>query len=193
MPPAPDSPIGADEREQIRRAREAAKGFLGARKVARFNGYMFGAFAGVSLLFGMVDATSAAAGLALGIVARNEFHGRRLLMAFDPVGPRLLVRNQVSLIVLVLAYCGLSVYQSLVHPDPMMSTLTDALGEGGEDLVQQITLSVYGSVATATLIVQGLNARYYATAAARLDAYLRDTPAWIVDLEREDDRRQESR
>lgn len=36
----------------------------------------------------------------------------------------------------------------------------------------------------AALIFQGLNARYYFSRAERLAAYLDDTPAWIMDLER---------
>jgi len=51
-------------------------------------------------------------------------------------------------------------------------------------MVQQLTLIVYGAVIVATAIFQGLNARYYFIRVARMRDYLRDTPKWVIDLQR---------
>ena len=43
---------------------------------------------------------------------------------------------------------------------------------------------VYSTVIVVTGIFQGLNARYYFVRAARIREYVRDTPKWVLDLQR---------
>ena len=47
-----------------------------------------------------------------------------------------------------------------------------------------MTLMVYGIVIVLTLLVQGLNARYYFVRVQQLQDYLAQTPKWIVDMQR---------
>ena len=65
-----------------------------------------------------------------------------------------------------------------------MTQLTDLLGEGTEELIQSLTVIVYAAVIVATAIFQGLNARYYFVRTARIRDYVRDTPPWVLDLQR---------
>jgi hypothetical protein len=51
-------------------------------------------------------------------------------------------------------------------------------------LEKMIAELIYGSLIAGTLIFQGLNALYYFTRAKLLRAYLAETPAWVVELQR---------
>ena len=170
--------------QELRDAKERAGSFLGAAKVAAFNGWSIGFFAVVSLLFGLFSLTSFLVGVGLAIVARNEFVGRRRLRSLDPSGLELLWRNQVGFLGLIVAYCLWSMYVTVAVPDPEMTQLTDLLGEGTEELIQSLTVIVYAAVIVATAIFQGLNARYYFVRTARIRDYVRDTPPWVLDLQR---------
>jgi hypothetical protein len=44
--------------------------------------------------------------------------------------------------------------------------------------------AAFGAGAYATAIFQGLNARYYFLRVALMKDYLRDTPQWVLDLQR---------
>ena len=52
------------------------------------------------------------------------------------------------------------------------------------DLHVTLTLAVYGTVVVVGVIFQGLNALYYFNRGKLLEVYLRQTPAWIVQLQR---------
>ena len=81
---------------ELRDAKERAGSFLGAAKVAAFNGWSVGFFAVVSILFGLFSLTSFLVGVGLAFVARNEFVGRARLRQLDPSGLELLWRNQLG-------------------------------------------------------------------------------------------------
>ena len=180
----PSSPLDAEQRAALAEAQERVKGFLGAARIAAMNGWSIGLFAAVSLLFGIFSLTSLVVGVGLAVVARNEFVGRSRIRAFDPSGLELLWKNQVGFLGLIVGYCLWSMYRVSVQPDPQLAELTTLLGPGTDDLVRDLSMLLYGSVILASAIVQGLNARYYRVRAARAREYLRDTPAWIVDLQR---------
>ena len=85
---------------------------------------------------------------------------------------------------LIAAYCAWSMYRTVAFPDPQIQELTGLLGEDTADLVRSLTVSSYAAVIIAACVFQGLNSRYYFVRIARLRAYLRDTPEWVVDLQR---------
>ena len=45
-------------------------------------------------------------------------------------------------------------------------------------------MAFYGTVIALSVIVQGLTAAYYFTRRKHVEACLRDTPAWALDVER---------
>jgi len=90
----------------------------------------------------------------------------------------------VGFMVLIIAYCAWSMYRAVAVPDPEMAEVMELLGEGTEELVQSLTLTVYAVVIVATGIFQGLNARYYRLRVARIREYVRETPPWVLDLQR---------
>jgi len=181
----PQPPIlNPDQEAELRAAHEVVAGFMGATRVAAFNGWTIGIFAGLSILFGLTSPLTLLIGVGLGIVARNEFDGRRRVRRLDPTGLDLLWRNQVGLMAIIIAYCGWRLVGTLGPPDPQIAELTELLGEGTDDLIRSLTQIVYASVAAATAIFQGLNARYYFIRSGRLRDYLRDTPKWVIELQR---------
>ncbi len=165
------------------RANQRAAKVLGAAKVATFNGWTIGSFAAVTLAFGLFSLTALVMSLGMGLVAWNEFRGSRLLRHFKPQGPQLLGKNQLGFMTLLVAYCVWSIYRTLASPVPALGELEDIVGSVA-DLITPLTVAMYSGVAVVSLLVQGLNARYYFARAKPLREYLAETPAWIVELQR---------
>ena len=140
-------------------------------------------FAAVTLPFAFGSLTALVLGVGMAVVARNEFKGRGMLRRIDPAGARLLGRNQVGFMALIIAYCLWSMYGAYAHPDLQIQQQLDLLGVSAAT-VRQMTIIVYIGVIVATLVFQGLNARYYFARVQRVEAYLRRTPDWIVELQR---------
>jgi hypothetical protein len=178
------SPLTPEHKEALEAARDRTQGFMGAAGIAGFNGWTFGIFAAVSILSGLTSIPVLLVGVGLAVVARNEIVGRRGILAFDPEAFELLWRNQVGLMVLIVAYCLWVMYNVGANPDPMLEELVAVMGEGWDELVQSLTLGVYVTVLFATVIFQGLNARYYYVRIERLRAYVAATPEWVVDIQR---------
>ncbi len=53
-----------------------------------------------------------------------------------------------------------------------------------QPLMWKLTLLIYGALIAGTLAAQGLTAWYYHSRQKYLAAYLRDTPPWIIDLQK---------
>ncbi len=176
-------PLSPEQRDEFARASERAKKVLGAARVATFNGWTIGVFAAVSLLFAVFSFTALVMGVGMAIAARNEFRGRMLLRRFDSHGPRLLGRNQLGFMGLLIGYCLWSIYRTLTNPIAQLEELEAIAGPIGE-LVTTLTLTVYGAVILSSLLIQGLNARYYFARTKLVQDYLNATPAWIIDLQR---------
>jgi hypothetical protein len=179
------SPLTPEQRHELENAKERAGGFMGAAKVASFNGWTFGFFAVISILTGLSSFPVLLVGLGLAAVARNELVGRKRILAYDPSAFELLWKNQVGLMAIIIAYCVWAMLRtSSGPPDPAMEELVEVMGEGVDELVRALTMAVYAIVIGATAIFQGLNARYYYVRIERLREYVERTPAWVMDLQR---------
>ena len=181
--PTPPS-LTPEQREVLEQASERGRTFTGAAKVAAFNGWSIGVFAAVSILFGVASRSSFLVGVGLAIVARNEFVGRTRLRSIDPSGLELLWRNQVGFMALIIVYCLWSMFRPVALPGAGLDGPMELVGEGAAELVAFVKTVVYATVIVATAIFQGLNARYYFVRAARLRDYVRDTPQWVLDMQR---------
>jgi len=184
-----DGPLSSQHRQELSQANRRAKKVLGAAKVATFNGWSFGVFAAMSLVFGMFSITSLLVGVGLGVVAWNEFRGRDLLRGFDPRGPHLLGWNQVGLIGLLVVYSLWCIFIGLTGPNPYQAYIDqspelDSMLGPIVGLHVILTLGVYGTVIVVSVIFQGLNALYYFKRGKLLETYLRQTPPWIIELQR---------
>ncbi|GMR12538.1 MAG: hypothetical protein BMS9Abin29_0728 [Gemmatimonadota bacterium] len=164
-------------------ASDRSKKILAAGKVATFNGWTLGVLGGLSILLGLFSLTGLIVGVALVIVAWNEFRGRALIRQWDPRGAMLLAGNQVGLMGIVIAYSVWSMYTAIANPSSQAVELEELAGLPS-GLVTDLTLMVYGVVIVLTLLVQGLTARYYFVRVQQLKDYLEQTPKWIVDMQR---------
>jgi hypothetical protein len=178
-----ESPLSAEQLAAFADATERSRKILAAARVATFNGWTFGISAAVSALFALGSFTAFVLAIGLGIVTWNEFRGRTLLRRFDPDGARLLGRNQLGLMALIVLYCLWSIHVS--RTTPMAAQFEDlevALGDMSE-VVAQLTLAVYGGVIAGTVLFQGLNAKYYFARVGMIEAYRRETPEWVLKLQ----------
>ena len=181
-----DPTLSPEQLRTLEESRERAKGSLAAARVAAFNGWTMGVFAGITVLSGLIGGVSPlllALGAGMGVVSRNEFRGRALLRGFDPEGPTLLTRNQLGFMALVVAYCGWSLVRALTSPDPQWVVLQELAGLQ-EGYIQGLVTTGYLAAILLTVLFVGLNARYYHRRSAMLDQYLAVTPDWVVALHR---------
>ena len=181
-PPGGASPLSEEEKREFSRAVEQARGILKAERAAAFNGWTIGFFAAVTLLFSLSSPITALLGFGMAVVAWNEFRGQKMIRQWDAQGPRLLGRNQLGLMVLLIAYC---LWSTVRTPTQLsgLAELEEVLGPV-EDLARTLAFFVYGSVIVVTAVFQGFMAKYYFARVGMMKTYLADTPAWVVDLQR---------
>ncbi len=118
-------------------------------------------------------------GLVLGTGAM-ELRGHRMLKQRDAAGMRWLVRSQLFLLSVILAYCTSRL--ASFDPESVMGNLTPdmaaVLQEAGINqadilpLVRTMFLTVYGAVAGVSLLYQGGMAFYYGRRTAPVAAFL---------------------
>jgi len=178
------APFTPEQRQELEDAKARAGSFMGAARVASFNGWTFGFFAVVSILSGLTSIPVLLVGVGLAVVARNEFVGRTRILAYDPSAFELLWKNQVALMAIIVAYCLWAMTRSRLVSDPSMQELNELMGDDFDELVRSLVTVAYIAVIGLTVIFQGLNARYYHVRIARLKAYLAETPQWVVDVQR---------
>jgi len=184
-----DEPISHEQLRELTEANGRARKVRRAVKVATFNGWSIGLFAVLSLPFALFSVTSLVMCLALALVAYNEFRGRKLLDRFEPHGPRALGWNQLVLMGVLIGYSVWNIYLAETSPSSYAEQIESTPELGSmlgwvDDLHKTVTLAVYGSLIVASLIFQGLNALYYFTREKHLQSFLKQTPAWVVDLQR---------
>ena len=189
--PASDGPLTPEHHHELALAGGRAKRIRRAAGVAGFNGWVTGVLAALSAPFALFSIAGFLVTLGLSVIAYNEFRGRKRLLQFDPSAPGLLGWNQVGLLALIVVYClwmlyvGLTGVGTLAAKMEATPELADALGSLQFDyLYKGLVVAVYGTVIVLSAIFQGLNAFYYFTRRKRVEAYLQETPKWVLDLQR---------
>lgn len=188
--PAPAAVLSPEHLQQIKLAQQRATKVRRAMRVAQFDGWATGIFGGITFLCGFSGSLVALVlGAGMLIVAFIEFKGAARLRKFDPGAPRVLALNQVYFGALLLAYAAWSLWGVFHNQSELSSALASAgdLGQLGIDAAQierTIGLLVYGALACVAIFGQGGTALYYWTRRRFVDAYLRETPQWIIDAQR---------
>jgi hypothetical protein len=154
-----------------------------------FNGWTVGLFAALSLMIGLFSLTSLLIGVALAAVAYNEFAGAKMLRRLDTRGPRRLAFGQLGLCGVLITYALWSIYSFQTGPSPYEA----ALAAGGqataivgsiEQFEHAVTYAVYGGLIVGSILFQGGTAWYYFSRKKYIQAYVTETPSWIIELER---------
>ena len=160
--------------------------------MAAFNGWTIGVIAALSAQFALFSVAGMLTTAGLYVLAFIEFRGRRRLLQYDPSGATLLGWNQIGLLTLILAYCLWQLWTGLNGPSSLAAELQaqpelgDALGslEEVDSLYKDVVIAFYGTVIALSVIVQGVNAFYYFTRRKHVVACVRESPEWVLDLER---------
>jgi hypothetical protein len=160
--------------------------------VAQVNGIVTGLLAVLSAPFALFGITGLVVTVALAVIAYNEFRGRRKLLRFEPAATAILGWNQLGLLTLIVGYCSWMIYRGLTGPSSLAAIieaipeLESAFGSPGdaEQLQKLLVVVVYGLVIALSLFIQGLNAAYYFTRRKFVEAYLKETRAWVLEVQR---------
>jgi hypothetical protein len=169
-------------------ANERAKKIRKAAGVAMFNGWATGIFAALSAPFALFSIDGFLVTVGLSVISYNEFRGRKRLLQFDPLSPILLGWNQVGLMTLIIVYCLWMLLTSLTSADPFAAEVAANPELAGslnqfDHLYKDLVVTVYGTVIVLSVIFQGLNALYYFTCRKHVEAYVQETPEWVLDLQ----------
>jgi hypothetical protein len=190
--PTSDGPLTQGDHHELALANGRAKKIRTAARVATFNGWVLGIFAAVSAPFALFSTAGFLVITGLAFIVYNEFQGRTRLLQFDPSSSTRLGWNQVALLTLIIAYCLWMIFTGLTGSGPFAAELesnpeiASALGTLDEfdDLYKFFVVAIYGTVIVLSVIFQGLNALYYFTRRKHVEAYVQETPDWVLDVQR---------
>ncbi len=124
-------------------------------------------------------------GIGITTVAVIEFQGAGKFRRLDLKAPMVCGLNQLLFLAIIAAYC----IWNMLQPS---SALTEATGSAEADAMladvagveSSLMRGFYGLVLIGSILMQGLTAVYYFTRARLMRTYLRDTPPWVVELQR---------
>jgi hypothetical protein len=163
-----------------------------AARVASFNAWTTAIFAALSAPFAAFSLVGLLVFAVLTVVAWNEFRGRRRLLDFEPAGASILGWNQLGLLAMIVIYCVWALYSNLwgggsieaeLRANPQLGAAIDSV-QGFDKLYRSIVVVLYGSVIAISAVFQGANALYYFSRRKYVEKYVRETPAWVIDLKR---------
>jgi len=150
--------------------------------MAAVNGWVLAISAGLTAPFAPFSGVAFILLFALGLLAWNEFRGRKMLDAFDEAGPDLLWKNQIGLMAVVVGYCLWGIRTAVAGPvNPSLAQLEEFVPEIAE-MVSQAAIAVYALIILLTVLLQGVMARFYHNRIALVRDYLAETPDWAVDV-----------
>lgn len=183
------APLSADHHAQLAQAQQRRKKINRAQIVAAFNAWCFSIFAGFSLLFAIFSFTSLIAAVVLAGLAYNEFRGRRQLKQLDPRGPQTLGTNQLLCCAAIALYCGYQIVSTFTGPGPYEQAMQEtpelvSTLEPIQELLYTAKIAAYALILIVGVAAQGATACYYFTRKKHLNAYVEQTPRWVIDLER---------
>ncbi len=189
---ASDGPLTQEHHRQLALANERVKRIRKAAHVAAFNGWTMGIFAAASAPFALFGMAGFVVTVGLSVIAYNEFQGRKRLLQFDPSSSTLLGWNQVALLTLIIVYClwmlftglnGAGPFAAEIEANPEIAATIGSL-DGIDHLYKVFVVAVYGTVIVLSTIFQGLNALYYFTRRKHIEAFVHETPGWVLDVQR---------
>ena len=189
---ASDGPLTQEHHQQLALANGRAKRIRRAARVAAFNGWVFGIFSALSAPFAPFSLAGFLVTAGLAVIAYNEFRGRKRLLEFDPSSGTLLGWNQVALLTLIVVYCLWMLFRGLTGAGPFAAEMqahpeiAAAVGSLDEfdHLYRVLVVIVYGTVILLSVIFQGLNALYYFSRRKYVEAYVEETPGWVLQVQR---------
>lgn len=182
------SPLSGEHLRAFQEARIRAKRIRRCVTVATFDGWSVGVFGALTLLFGMFSVVGWVLGVGMCAIAYVELSTIEALKRLEPKSVHRLGWNQVALAALLLGYAVWSLYGAWFGPDPFASTIAAAPETAQmlapySSIARLIGVAIYIALAGVAIFAQGGTALYYFTREKHVRAYLKQTPAWIVEMQ----------
>lgn len=181
--PPEDAPLSDAQMEALAEGMARAGRIFRAGRVAAVTGWSVVAFGGLSLLFGLLSPRGVLVGGALLWVGWNELEGRTMLLRLDPAGAKRLARNQLWLLAVVALYCTWAIYRSQSQAIPEASELEPLLGLP-QGFIADAEAAFYALVLALAALFQWGMYRFHRARVALVEVYLRETPGWVVEVQR---------
>lgn len=189
--PSPPA-LSPEQRGQLDEAQRRSQKVRRAAGVASFNGWSIAVFAALSAPFAPFSLAGFALTVGMAVIAYGEFAGRNGLLRFEPAAATRLGWNQLGFLGLLVGYgvwmtlSGLSAEGPFAAEMAAKPELREILGsaEAFDQTYRLVLVGFYGVVALLSLVFQGGNAWYYFSRRRHVEAYVRGTPAWVLDLQR---------
>jgi hypothetical protein len=187
--PAEPPALTSAQVEELRVARLRLKRVRRAVNYALFDAWGVAIFAGLTILGSLLDPAGLPLGLGMAAIAFVEFRQAARLRRLEPDAAKILALNQLAFAGLLIGYACWRIYVTLTGPEafaeemqqnPMIADMLRPYAH----LAKQLSLLVYGSLIAASIAVQGGTAVFYFTRAKHVRAAQRETPAWILALQR---------
>ena len=181
--------LSEEHLRQLATARSAVRKVRRAIAVASFDGWTIGAFGALTLLTGLTDLSGILMGAGMGAVAFVELRGAGQLRRLEPKAARMLAFNQLALAGILTLYAlwrlhaemtGAGPFQAYKSADPQLARMLQPV----ESLTHLIALVLYGAMIALACFAQGGLALFYFTRGKHIDAYLAQTPPWIVAMQK---------
>jgi hypothetical protein len=175
--------------QQLAAARVLGRKLARAVSVALFDGWSIATFAMVTFLLGLMSVPGMLMGAAMGVIAFFELRGAKGLRRLDPAAARSLGFNQVALGSLLIAYAvwgivreltGTGEYAQIAASDAQLAEMLKPV----EGITRLVSLSMNLGLIAIALIAQGSLAAFYFTRVKYIRAYVTQTPAWIVAVQK---------
>lgn len=186
---APTTTPSPQQLKEIATARVLGRKVRCAASIATGSAWTIAFFGAVTVITSIGSWPGFALGVGMCVLSYFEFKGAREIRQLNPQAPRRLARNQVLLGAAVTIYAVVSLVASLSSPGVVAS----AVGQDAQaqqmlgsfiELERALNVIVYGVVILAAVLGCGGTALYYMTRQRHIESYVRQTPKWIVELQR---------
>lgn len=199
----PDGQLGPLEPQhfvQLRQAHRRARKLRRAERFATFSGWTTFLIGLCALPFALGDGTALAIGIALVAVGYHELALRRKLRMLDRGAPTALAVNQLIMAAAIVVYAAWHLLAArapgiagpatasaapAVTGDPQVDELLATSGMPDmAAMTRLLEVGLYGGLIAGTIVFQGLAARYYHSRRKHMNAFLAETPGWVITLHR---------
>ena len=183
------TPASPQHLEQIAAARKRGKKIKRCASTANFSAWTIAIFGAITLITSIPSLFGMMLGAGMCVLSHFEFKGARDMRRLDPGAPKRLARNQMVMCALLLVYAVGSLWSKVTGPsefdkemgnDPAVRQM---LGSSVGDLEKTGNIVIYSLVGVAAIVGCGGTAMYYNSRTKYIEAYLRETPPWITQLE----------
>lgn len=189
VPVAAPPQLSPEHHRQLAIARKAVRKLRRTISVASFDGWTVAVFAALTLLTSITDPSGLFMGLGMAAVAFVELNSVGRLRQLDTRATRTLALNQIALASILTLYAlwrlhtemtGVSPYQAYKSADPQIARMLQPV----ENLTHLVSMALYGAMIAVAFFAQGGLALFYFTRGKHIDAYLAQTPRWIIEMQK---------